>query len=143
MNETKIKENEAICNRCGDCCRTLHIRVPLADDVDPEIVRGNLLLYWNLHEGVYGEIQRTKEGKLVIMVSIKTTCSMLQEHKDGTCTCKIYPMRPPICQNWPAKVDAFRSKDIPNCSMLLDPVTGKHEDLPEIPYALEAAESEE
>ena len=139
MTDGDGAKEEVVCNRCGDCCRTLHIRIPVAKGVNLRAVQANMMLYWNLHEGVHAAFQQVKEDgeeeKTNIILTIQSPCSMLVDHPDGTSTCKIYPLRPPICRSWPTELDRFRHSDIPRCSMLLDPVTGKREDQPVEPVA--------
>jgi len=110
-------DNEKQCNRCGDCCRQFMVRIPL-ETKDPKRARWPIIFY-NMHENCFAEIVKTEEGKLEIWLQIRERCSMLVEHADGTTSCKIYWMRPPICRRFPDE-KGRRGKDLPRCSMLVD-----------------------
>ncbi|MHA1812876.1 MAG: YkgJ family cysteine cluster protein [Candidatus Thorarchaeota archaeon] len=103
------------CNRCGDCCRQFMVRIPIQD---PKRARWPLLFY-NMHENVFAEVVEVEDGKYEIWLQIREKCSMLVEHRDGTTSCKIYWMRPPICRVFPDE-KGRRGKDLPRCSMLRD-----------------------
>jgi len=109
----KLLDESLECNRCGDCCRQFVIKIPLRKNVNP---RGPLLFY-NLHENVHAYVQRNKDGSRDMIIQIREKCSMLVEHRDGTTSCKIYWMRPPICRSFPQR-GLGTGPDIPRCSMV-------------------------
>lgn len=106
---------ELYCNNCGDCCRFFAIEKPIGKD---DRVAGGVLFY-NLHEGIEAFVRKDNEGNRFIHVKIYSRCLMLQEHADGTTSCKIYPNRPPICYQFPLKPGTGTTKDLPNCTMLV------------------------
>ncbi len=103
------------CNRCGDCCRQFSIRLPVKKSAN---VRG-MLLFYNLHENVHAKVVEDASGQREIVIQIRNKCSMLVEHPDGTTSCKLYWMRPPICRIFP-EPDGLRGPDLPTCSMVRD-----------------------
>jgi Fe-S-cluster containining protein/DNA-binding XRE family transcriptional regulator len=104
------------CNRCGDCCRMFAVRIPVKGKGSME----GPVLFYNLHEGIHATVQREKDGTRTLVIQIRAKCSMLVEHLDGTTSCKLYWMRPPICKTFPTGY-VTRGADTPRCSMMKKP----------------------
>lgn len=106
------------CNRCGDCCYLFAINIPIRGRVPVGMV-----YFWNLHECVHAQVIQDEKGKRRITIQIKQKCGVMKRYTDGTTSCKLYWMRPPICAVWPTNLDARQSSDLPNCSLFLSPLT--------------------
>lgn len=111
------------CNRCGDCCEQFMIRIPVKKKMD---VRG-IMFFYNLHRNVWAQQVMDRKGNTYLSIQIREPCEMKIDHKDGTSSCKVYPMRPPICKEFPFEVDARTGPEMPICSMFLPQDKGKNE----------------
>lgn len=106
------EQNKLECNRCGDCCKLFLISFPVRN---MEQMKWNVFWY-NLHEDIVAQVEEGEKGPELV-IQVRKKCSMLMEHSDGMTTCKVYPRRPVICQEWPSSLVRQHS-DMPRCSMM-------------------------
>lgn len=120
-----MSEEEPECIRCGDCCRKVAINIPISEQDKNLLEKGetppqlaNDTFFFSLHENVDAGIMELN-GEPVLHIQIYEKCSMLQEHRDGTASCKIYNMRPMQCRNFPHQRSyKKKQKDFPKCPII-------------------------